>query len=230
MTALVLLPGLLNDERLWAHQRHALAEQAEVSVADLTADDTMAGLAERVLAAAPDRFALAGLSMGGYVAMEIMRRAPERVERLALVSTAARPDTAEQTERRRDAIANARAGGFDKVPPALLPIMVHPDRAAQERVGGLFVDMARAVGPEAFIRQQTAIMHRPDSRPGLPRISCPTVVVVGRDDTLTPPDRAEEMAALIPGARLVRIGQCGHLSAIEQPQAVSAVLSYWLQG
>lgn len=229
MTHLVLLPGLLNDGRLWTHQTAALAELATVTIGDLTQDDGLAAMAERVLAAAPARFALAGLSMGGYLAQEIMRRAPGRVERLALIDTTARPDTPEQTQRRLDAIGIARGGGFDKIMPTMLPNLVHPDHLALERVGGLAKDMARAVGPDAFVRQQTAIMNRPDSRPGLNRVDCPTVVVVGRDDALTPPDRAEEMAGLIPNAKLVVIEDCGHLSAIEQPQAVSAVLRYWLQ-
>lgn len=229
MADLILLPGLLNDERLWAHQRAALADMATVTVADLTLDDTMGGLAERVLAEAPSRFALAGLSMGGYVAMEIMRRAPERVERLALIDTTARPDMPEQTQRRKDAVALAQAGGFEKIMPSMLPLLVHPDHMALERIGGLAKDMALAVGAEAFARQQKAIMHRPDSRPALNRIACPALVMCGRDDGLTPLDRHQEMAGLIDGAALVVIEQCGHLSAIEQPQAVSAVLRYWLQ-
>jgi pimeloyl-ACP methyl ester carboxylesterase len=227
--SLVLLPGLLNDHRLWAHQTAALAGLAQVSVADLSRDDSLAGMAERVLAAAPPRFALAGLSMGGYVALEIMRKAPERVERLALLDTTARPDAPEQTQRRSDAVAIARAGGFDKIMPTMLPNLLHPDHLALERIAGLAKDMARVVGPDAFARQQHAIMHRPDARPGLTRIACPTLVLVGRDDTVTPLDRAEEMAELIPDARLVVVQECGHLSALEQPQAVSAVMAYWLQ-
>ncbi|MBX9635346.1 MAG: alpha/beta hydrolase [Magnetospirillum sp.] len=227
--SLVLLPGLLNDHRLWAHQQAALADMVDVSVGEVTQDDSLAGMADRVLAAAPPRFALAGLSMGGYVAMEIMRKAPERVERLALLDTTARPDTAEQRQRRVDAVAIAQAGGFDKIMPVMLPNLVHPDHLALERVGGLAKDMARALGPEVFARQQHAIMHRPDSRPALNRIACPTLVLVGRDDTLTPVDRAEEMAGLIPDARLVLVDQSGHFSPLEQPQAVSAVMRYWLQ-
>lgn len=226
--SLVLLPGLLNDHRLWAHQRVALADLAAITVPDLTRDDSIAALADRVLSEAPPRFALAGLSMGGYVAMEIMRRAPERVERLALVDTTARPDTPEQTQRRRDALAVAQAGGFDKIMPTMLPVLVHPDNLGRDEVAGVAKDMARAVGREAFARQQNAIMNRPDSRPGLPAIACPTLVLVGREDGATPVDRAEEMAGLIPGARLVVIEQCGHLSALEQPEAVSAALRAWL--
>lgn len=226
---LVLLPGLLNDHRLWAAQTQALAPVARCVVADLTQDDSLAGMADRVLAAAPDRFALAGLSMGGYVALEILRRAPERVERLALLDTTARPDAPDQTQRRKDAVALAKAGGFDKIMPTMLPVLVHPDHLALERVGGIAKDMARAVGPDAFARQQNAIMHRPDSRPGLPRIGCPTLVLVGADDAATPPERAEEMADLIPGARLEVVERCGHLSTLEQPEAVSAAMRQWLQ-
>jgi pimeloyl-ACP methyl ester carboxylesterase len=228
MTDLVLLPGLLNDARLWGHQA-SLGDLARVTVADLTRDDTLAAMAERTLAAAPPRFALAGLSMGGYVAMEIMRRAPERVERLALLDTTARPDLPEQTERRRDAIRLAEAGGFDKVMPTLLPNLLHPDHLGVEAVAGLAKAMAKAVGPEAFARQQTAIMARPDSRPGLAEVGCPTLVLCGRQDLLTPLDRHQEMAGLVAGARLVVVEDCGHLSPIEQPHAVSAVLRYWLQ-
>ncbi|HLO77000.1 MAG TPA: alpha/beta fold hydrolase [Magnetospirillum sp.] len=227
--SLVLLPGLLNDYRLWSHQIAAVAPVAQAMVADLTQDDTLAGMAERVLDRAPERFALAGLSMGGYVAMEILRRAPERVERLALLDTTARADAPDQTERRKGAVALAKAGGFEKIMPTMLPALVHPDHLALERVGGLAKAMALAVGPDAFARQQNAIMHRPDARPGLPRIACPTMVLVGADDGVTPIERADEMADLIPNSWLEVINQCGHLSTLEQPQAVSAALLNWLQ-
>ncbi len=230
MTHLVLLPGLLTDERLWARQREALADLAATSVADLTRDDSLAGMAARVLAAAPPRFALAGLSMGGYVALEILRQAPERVERLALLDTTARPDTPEQSLRRRDAVAVAASGGFARIMPGLLPLLLHPAHLDDPAIAGLARDMAAAVGPAAFARQQAAIMGRPDSRPFLAAIACPTLVVVGRQDGLTPVERAEEMVAAIAGARLTVIEQCGHLSAIEQPAAVSLALRGWLLG
>lgn len=228
MIPLVLLPGLLTDERLWANQRAALAEAADIRVADLTRDDSMAGMAARLLADAPPRFALAGLSMGGYVALEVLRRAPERVAGLALLDTTARPDTPEQSARRTEALALARSGAFVRIMPALLPLLVHPDHLKDPAIGGLAREMAAAIGPDAFIRQQTAIMARPDSRPGLPAIACPTLVLVGRQDQITPPDRAEEMAEAIPGARLAVIEECGHLSALEQPAAVGAALAGWL--
>ena len=227
---LILLPGLLTDARLYGHQTAALADIADVTVADLTQGDSVGALAERVLAAAPATFALAGLSMGGYVAFEILRRAPQRVVRLALLDTTARADTAEQVERRNAGIAVARDGHFGRIMPALLPQLVLPAHLALDSVGGLAVRMAEAVGPEAFIRQQTAIRDRPDSRPLLAAIACPTLVLVGAQDQLTPPDRAAEMAEAIPAAQLISIVDCGHLSAIEQPEAVSAALRFWLLG
>lgn len=229
MTDLILLPGLLNDARLWAQQCADLADQARVRVIPTYTHDGIDDLAEAVLAQAPPTFALAGLSMGGYVAMEILRKAPERVERVAFVSTTARPDLPEQTERRRVLMEMASSGALDRILPTILASMVPPINA-QGRVADLFYAMAAKVGTAGFLRQQIAIIGRPDSRPSLAALRCPALVIVGRDDTLTPPERAEEMAELIPGANLVRIADCGHLSAIEQPHAVSAALSMWLQG
>lgn len=225
----ILLPGLLNDPDLWRHQVDSLADMATVLVGDLSRDDSIQAMARRVLDTAPERFSLAGLSMGGYVAQEIMRQAPRRVDRLALVDTAARADLPEQTERRKALIEQTRAGGFGQVMPALLPALVHPDHLANPDIAGRAVAMALRVGADAFVRQQTAIMGRPDGREDLRRITCPSVVVVGRQDALTPPKVAEEMAANLPQGRLVIIEDCGHLSPLERPQAVSAVLRYWLQ-
>jgi pimeloyl-ACP methyl ester carboxylesterase len=231
MTApvLLLLPGLLCDGRLWREQVAALAGAASCVVADLTHDDSVGAMAARALAAVPPDapVALCGLSMGGYVAMEIMRRAPGRIARLALMDTSARPDTPEQSRRRRALLALSESGMFRGVTPRLLPQLLHPDHLD----GALAVEvmaMAERVGRPAFHRQQRAIMHRPDSRPDLPRIAVPTLVAVGEADALTPPDRAEEMAALIPGARLARIADAGHLPPMEQPAAVNALLRDWL--
>ena len=228
-TPLVLLPGLLTDAGLWEHQIRHLSDLAEVRVADLTGADGVAVLAARVLAGAPGRFALAGLSMGGYVAMEILRQAPERVERLALLDTSARPDTAEQTERRQALIATAEEGRFAAVMPRLLPMLIPASRQEDRSLTAALVAMAERMGPEAFVRQQRAIMGRPDSRPSLGRIRCPTLVLVGREDALTPPERAEEMAEAIPGAKLAIVEECGHMSTMERPQAVTALMRMWLR-
>ena len=229
-TPLILLPGLLNDARLWHHQARALHPLAEILAGDLTRDASIGAMAERVLAVAPHRFALAGLSMGGYVCMEIMRRSPERVVRLALVSTTARPDTPEQSQRRADAIALAKAGGFDKIMPTMLPNLLTQASLGDPAITGLVKDMARAVGADAFVRQQTAIMARPDSRPSVAEIVCPTLIMCGAQDGLTPPDRHIEMVELIAGARLEQIPGGGHLCPLERPEAVSAALRQWLDG
>ena len=229
MTLPVLfLPGLLCDADLWAAQLAALSAERPVAVASLTGSDTMAGLAEAALAAAPPRFALAALSMGGYVALEIMRRAPERVAGLALIDTSARPDTEEQGRRRRGLIALARTGKFKGVTPRLLPMLLHPARQEDSVLTGRVMAMAARIGRDAFLRQQTAILGRPDSRPDLPRIGCPSVVVCGRQDALTPLPVSEEMAGLIPGAELVVVEDSGHLAPMEQPEAVNAALAAWL--
>lgn len=225
---LVLLPGLLCDDALWRHQGRYLSDISAVTVADLTQADSVGALAEGVLASAPPRFALAGLSMGGYVAFEVLRRAPERVARLCLVNTTARADTDEQKERRQALVKLARTGKFKGVTPRLLPLLIHPSRLAEDAVAGEVMRMAERVGQQAFCRQQQAILTRPDSRGDLPRVQVPTLVIVGREDQLTPVDRAEEMADLIPEARLAIVEECGHLSPLERPQATTALMRLWL--
>ncbi len=185
-------------------------------------------MARAVLDAAPERFALAGLSMGGYVALEIMRVAPARVTRLALLDTSARPDTPEQTEARRELIELSQKGRFDEVPGRLLPNVVHPDRLDDERLSSVVFDMAHTVGPEAFVRQEEAIIGRPDSREDLPAIACPTLVLCGCEDALTPVYLHEEMASLILNSRVRVVEECGHLSTLERPEEATAALREWL--
>ena len=225
----MLVPGLLCDERLWRHQVDHLADLAEPVVADVTRGSSVAEMAGAVLDAAPERFSLAGLSMGGYVALQIMRVAPERVDRLALLDTSARPDTPEQSEARRALIDLAKNGSFDEVPRELLPNQVHPERLGDERLVGTVLDMASAVGPEAFVRQEEAIIGRPDGRGDLSAIACPTLVLCGREDKLTPVHLHEEMALLVPGSRLRVIEACGHLSTLERPVEVTEALREWLE-
>jgi len=226
---LLLCPGLLNDATLWRHQLQSLVDIAEAEVADLTDADSVAALARTVLDRAPPRFALAGLSMGGYVAFEIMRQAPERVSRLALFDTRARLDPPESRERRLALIDIARRGGFSKLPAQMLANQVHPDHVAVPHIVSAVLGMAERIGSDAFIRQQTAILSRPDSLAGLAAIGVPTLVAGGRQDSITPPEILREIADGIPGAKLVIVEDAGHLTPLEQPQAVSALLRYWLQ-
>lgn len=225
---LIFLPGLLCDAALWSHQVRDLADIADISVGDLSQDASIAAMAERVLAAAPDRFALAGLSMGGYVAQEIMRREPERVERLALIDTSARPDTPEQTKTRRELIRLSQIGKFKGVTPRLLPNLIHPTRLKDPAVADVVVAMAERIGQEAFTRQQTAIMGRVDGRGDLHAIRIPTLVICGREDLLTPPAMHQEMATAIHGATLLIVEACGHLAPLERPEIVTPALRSWL--
>ena len=226
---LALLPGLLCDGALWRPQIEGLSDIAACRVADFTTQDSIAAMAESVLALMPEeRFSLAGLSMGGYVALEVMRQAPQRVRRLALLDSRATPDTPEETRRRRGLIELAEKGRFKGVTPRLLPLLIHEARQEDAALTGAVLGMAERVGKTAFIRQQRAIVGRPDSRADLAAIACPTLVLCGRQDALTPLARHEEMAAAIPDADLVVIEDCGHLSSLERPDQVTAALRAWL--
>jgi pimeloyl-ACP methyl ester carboxylesterase len=227
---LVLIPGLLASARLYAAQIPALWRYGPVMVADHTRDDSMGAIAAGILATAPPRFALAGLSMGGYVCFEIVRRAAERVTRLALLDSSARPDTPEASQLRRAQIELAQSGRFAAVTEQQFPRLVHRDRQGDRALRALVETMADEVGPQAFVRQQRAIMTRADSRPSLAAITCPTVVIVGEGDVLTPPELAAEMANGIRGARLISIRDSGHLSTLEQPEAVNGAMTAWLEG
>jgi pimeloyl-ACP methyl ester carboxylesterase len=226
--ALILLPGMLCDAVLWQPQLAALGDVAEITVGDLTRADSLAAMAEAVLERAPARFALAGLSMGGYLCFEIMRRAPGRVERLALLASSARADTEEQKQRRLDLIHLAETGSFKGLTPRLLPHWVHADRLEDRAFIATVTAMTQRVGRDAFIRQQRAVMQRPDSRPGLARIRVPTLVLCGRQDLVTPLEMAREIAADIAAARLVVVEDCGHLATLEKPDEVNRALRAWL--
>lgn len=224
-----MVPGLLLDGDLFAEQRAALsADGVDVVVADVTEQDSIAAMADAVRSAAPDRFRLLGLSMGGYVALEVAHRAPERVEALALLDTSARPDAPEQTARRRSLVEIARREGLEPVFEALWPLEVAASHVTDTALRARFADAGNRLGVEVFARQQAAIIARPDSRPRLALIDVPTLVLCGREDVLTPLEVHEEMAAALPRARLVVEPDCGHLSTWEQPAAVTAQLRAWL--
>lgn len=224
---LLLLPGLLCDARLWRHQVAALAGLAHVRVADLTQSDSIAALADDVLAQAPERhFALAGFSLGGYVALEVMRQAPQRVLALALLDTSARADS-DETRQGRLTLMSRAGHDFPGVIAALLPRLLHPGHLQDAALVRLVTAMAESLGPEVFARQQRAMLGRIDSRASR-RIACPTLLLCGLEDVLTPPALHVEMQSAIVGAQLAQIEDSGHLTPLEQPQRVSSNLEQWL--
>ena len=226
---LVLVPALSCNAALYAPQWPALADGRPILVADHARDDTLSAVVKRLLAAAPPRFALGGLSMGGYVAFEVLRQAPERVTRLALLDTSAKPATPETNAPREQMIALADKGAFDNVTTLLWQRLVAPARLIDEPLRLLVRQMADEVGVDGFVRQQKAIMKRPDSRPVLSGLAIPVLVLVGQEDDITPVAEAREMAGLVgASARLAIVPGCGHLSTLEAPEAVTTELLRWL--
>lgn len=224
----VMISGLLASARLYADQIPTLWRFGPVMVADHTRDDSMAAIAARILADAPPVFALVGLSMGGYISLEIMRQAPGRVRRLALLDTSARADRPDQTERRRAQMQIAREGRLEDIIDQQYPLIVDRSRRDDPVLRGIVTAMAKETGEDVFIRQQTAIIGRPDSRQDLAAIACPTLVLVGDGDQLIPPEHSQELADGIAGSRLVIVPACGHLSTVERPEAVTSALVNWL--
>lgn len=225
---IVLVPGLASSARIYAPVVPALWRFGPVMIANHVRDDSMADIAARVLREAPPRFALAGHSMGGYIAFEIMRQAPERVVKLALINTQARPDTPEATARRRGLMERARLGELRAVREESFPELVHPSRRNDADILKLVHAQDEDVGVEGYLRQQTAIIARVDSRPTLATITCPTLVLTGDSDNTIPNAFSKEMAEGIAGARLVILASCGHLPQAEQPEATARALTEWL--
>ena len=227
--SLLLIPGLLCTAELWRAQLEGLADVAEVTVTEAHREhDTIAAIAEAILAAAPARFGLAGLSMGGYIAFEILRRAPERVERLALLDTSARPDPPERIRQREEALELVGRGRFQDLADDLISNFVHANRVGEKALFGKVKAMARDYSEEEFVRQTIAIMGRPDSRPDLAAIACPTMVLCGREDAATPLEHSDEMARSIPDAVPEVIEFCGHLPPLERPAHTNAAFRRWL--
>ena len=218
----------LTDERLYAAQIAALSERYECQAFVFREQDSLAGMADELLAHTPDRFTLVGLSLGGYVAFEVIRRQLHRLERLALLDTTAAADAPARHAGRLADIAKVRDHGIEALIPELPARWLLPAHAQHPKLVALMAEMARSVGARGQMNQQTAMLGRPDSHRDLERVSVPTLVMCGRQDLVTPVADHEAMAARIPGSRLAFIEECGHLSAIEQPDAVSRLLGEWL--
>ena len=225
---LFILPGLLEDADGFSAVIESLGDTAACTVADLTRGDSIAQMAVHALEQAPEGgINLAGHSMGGYVALEIMRTAPERVVRLALINTNARPDSPESSENRRRLMALGEKD-LNAVVAALLPKQMTEEHLKDGELTGIIGGMALAVGKEAFKRQQLANIGRVDSRPYLKDIRCPTLVIAGKQDAIMPLEVLRELAEGSPGARLEIIEDCGHMAPLEKPAEVAALLREWL--
>ena len=231
---LLLLPGLLCDRGVWAPVLPQLEVAARCHIPDYADENSLAAMAERVLADAPATFALAGHSMGGRVALEVMRRAPARVERLALLDTGFRPRPAgaageEERAKRLALLALARAKGMRAMARQWVQPMVHPARHADPTFIDTILDMFERRTPLQFQGQIEALLARPDATALLPTIACPTLVLAGRADGWSTPAQHAEMAALIPGSRLEIVENCGHMAPMEAPEAIAAAMLAWLR-
>lgn len=230
MQDLVLIPGLLCTSELYAPQLGGLNDIARMQVADHAAAASMTDIAAAILARAPLKFALCGLSMGGYLAFEIMRRAPERVTRLALLNTAAKPDTPDRSADRFARVARAEAEGLLPVARSMWPHWMPAGRSPDPALLEIAARMTLNTGVTHFARQQSAIAGRPDSISGLGAIRVPTLVLTGRDDQATTVADAEVIARGISESKLEVIENCAHLSTLERPDALNAALRRWLGG
>ena len=225
---IVFIPGLMCTGRIYQHQVETLGQTHPVLLANHWSHDSMAAIAKSILDVASETFALAGMSMGGYVALEIMRQAPGRVTKLILMSTSAKPDTPERSADRRKQVEGARKYGVRAGTKELYPKLVHPARHEDAPLLTTFFEMAEELGVDAFANQIEAIIGRPDSRPMLGKITAPTLVIAGKDDALITPENSEELANGIPGARLALIEHCGHMGMIERPETYTKLISGFL--
>lgn len=229
LPTLVLLPGLLNDAELWRDQAAGLADVADCRIADLSRGETLEALADEVLADAPPRFAVAGFSFGGFVAQEIARRAPARIERLALLDTSIRLDAPERAAIRRSLTKAARMPGqFQGITNRMLASYIHPSRLADAVLTGRIKAMTQRLGREVFIRQNE--MERRDGEAALKALDCPLLIVCGENDQITPLAEMREIARILPHAEFVAIPGSGHMTPMERPDAVNAALRRWLTG
>jgi pimeloyl-ACP methyl ester carboxylesterase len=233
MTRLVFLPGLASDAAMWQPQLTHLHAAPPAGLTPVVTDvharqDSIEAMAAALLREQPGDLVLCGASMGGIVAMEVARQAPERIRALALLGTNARPETDDMRALRTGAIEMFRAGQVLDILQANVPLAFHPVNAGRKELVQAYLDMVLRAGAEQLIRQNQAIMARPDARQHLHRIGCPTLVVCGDADQLTPPDCSHEISSLVPGARLVMVPQCGHMLTMEQPDVVNATLAAWL--
>jgi pimeloyl-ACP methyl ester carboxylesterase len=226
MTQLILLPGLASNEALWRAQHDALAAWSPHVTDVHMRDDTIEAMAATLLREQAGPLVLCGASMGGMIAMEAARQAPQRIAALALLGTDARPDSPEMIALRTSAIALFEQGRVREVIEPNIAFAFHPENAPA--LAGSYLDFVLAAGAGHLIRQNRAVIARPDARVHLPRVRCPVLVMCGDADQLTPPERSREIASLVPQARLVMVPRCGHMLTMERPEVVNAELVAFL--
>jgi pimeloyl-ACP methyl ester carboxylesterase len=223
-----LLPGLLCDASVWDHQKTHLADIAQVAIGDFYGFDSLTEMAQSILARAPNKFAVAGHSMGGRVALEIIRLAPERVTKLALLNTGTHPRRPGEAEKRGELIDIARNQGMRALAEAWLLPMVHPARLPETEFMAKLIDMVCRATPDIFAGQVKALLNRPEADAGLSAIKCPTFVATGRQDSWSPVAQHEHIVQHIPHATLTIFEDCGHMSICEKPEIVTQSLRHWL--
>lgn len=232
---LLLLPGLVCDEAIWQHQASRFSKIATVKIPDYGASDSLEKMAQVVLQDAPERFAVAGHSMGARIAFEILRRVPERVESLAILDSGYRPRaTGEAGERERaDRFALldvAQSQGMRAMAREWIPKIVHPARLSDEALINSIIEMIDRKTADIFAAQINALLERPDAAPVLSSLRCPTMILCGREDLWSPLAGHREMAELVPQSKLVIIENCAHMAPMERPEEVTSALHDWLTG
>jgi pimeloyl-ACP methyl ester carboxylesterase len=228
MTRLILIPGLAGDETMWREQLAGLREWEPAVTGVHSRHATIPDMAAALLAEHEGDLALCGASMGGMIAMEAVRQASGRVKRLALLGTNAKPENEEMRKLRENAIVLFEQGRVAEVIEPNVALAFHPDQASDPQLTGAYLDFVLRAGAKQLIRQNRAVIARPDARLHLARVRCPTLVMCGDADQLAPPEHSREIASLVPGAQLIMVPRCGHMLTMEKPGFVNAALREWL--
>ena len=230
MTQLVLIPGLACNHVMWQSQMQVLPAHFRTRITDVhTRCDSIEDMARALLDHYPGDLILCGASMGSIVAMEVVRQAPQRVKGMALLGTNARPETDDVRKLREMAIGLFESGRAAEVLRANVPLAFHASQASNAQLVQTYLDFLLEAGADQLVRQNRALMSRPDARTHLASVGCPVLIMCGDSDQLTPPENAREIAALIPAAKLIMVPRCGHMLTMEQPDTVNAGLLQWLQ-
>lgn len=230
MTQLILLPGLAANETMWQAQAAVLSARWATRITDVHSRyDSIPAMASALLAETPGPLVLCGASMGGMIAMEVARQAPERVQGLALLGTTARPETPDMRALREAAIVAFEQGRVRDIIEPNIGLAFHPEQASNKALAQAYLDFVLAAGADQLIAQNRAVIARPDARPHLANTRCPVLVLCGDSDQLTPPECSHEIAALAPDAQLHLLARCGHMLTMERPEEVNALLLAWLQ-